>query len=96
MDTKNINFKENKLHIFLIFLISLIISFSYNFLQYGIDGGLILANRISYPDQVSPMMYYFLNSWTAVHQVSYFIIKLGISVEIGSKILMFISTTFFH
>ena len=95
MNKSKINFKDDNLLILSLILFSIIISFSYPYLQYGVDGGLILADQIKYPNNKSPMLFYFLNSWTLIHQISYLFVKVGISVENISKILMFISTTSF-
>jgi len=95
MGKKNINFSDHYISIIVLLVISFFVSYSYFFLQYGIDGGLILANKIKYPDFNSPMVFYYLNSWTSIHQISYLLIKLGFSVAGASKFLMFVSTSFF-
>ncbi len=95
MFSANINLKDHLFQISILFLVCIIVAFSYPYLQYGVDGGLVLAGKISYPDNQSPMIYYFLNSWTAIHQIAYFFIKFGFSVELSSKLLMLISTFFF-
>ena len=95
MNKKYINLKNHYLHILILFTISFFVSYSYTFLQYGVDGGLVLANQIKYPDFNSPMLFYYLNSWTSIHQFSYLLINLGFSVEFVSKVLILISTCFF-
>ena len=95
MNANTINIKNHYPHILILILGALIVSLSHTFLQYGIDGGLILANKIVYPDTNSPMLFYYLNSWTAIHQISYILIKLGVSVEDASKIIILGSTIFF-
>ena len=95
MNKENINFRNDYLIILSLIIFSLLISLSYHYLQYGIDGGLVLANQIKYPDNNSPMLYYFLNSWTLIHQISFILIKIGLSVEIISKMFIFISTISF-
>tara|TARA_B100000963_G_scaffold343492_1_gene345385 strand:- start:11829 stop:13382 length:1554 start_codon:yes stop_codon:yes gene_type:complete len=95
MNKKIINFKNDSLLIYILLLLSFVISFSYPYLQYGVDGGLVLADQIKYPDKKSPMQYYFLNSWTLIHQISFLLIKIGFSVEMTSKFLIFISTISF-
>ena len=59
MKENNISIKRHSFYIFIIFFSSFIISFSYPFLQYGVDGGLVLSNKVIYPDDVSPMKFYF-------------------------------------
>ncbi len=95
MSVKNITYKSHKKYFLILILVSFIISFSYNYLQYGVDGGLVLAKKIIFPDNESPVKYYLLNSWTAIHQISFILIKFGFSVEIISKIIMLFSTLFF-
>lgn len=95
MSSANINLKDHLFQISILLLVCIIVAFSYPYLQYGVDGGLVLAGKINYPDYQSPMIFYFLNSWTAIHQIAYFFIKFGFSVELSSKLLMFFSTFFF-
>ncbi len=95
MKKDTINFKNSYYQIFILSIVSLFIGLSYPFLQYGIDGGLVLSGVIKYPDFNSPMMYYYFNSWTSIHQFSSLLLKIGFSVEASSKILMIITTLFF-
>ena len=95
MNKNEINLEKHYLQVFVLIIVSFIVSYSYPFLQYGIDGGLVLADRVKYPDTNSPMLFYYLNSWTSVHQLSNILIRLGFSIELISKILIFISTIFF-
>ena len=46
MNKEKINFKNDYLIILILIIFSLLISLSYHYLQYGIDGGLVLANQI--------------------------------------------------
>ena len=95
MKKDTINFKNSYYQIFILSIVSLFIGLSYPFLQYGIDGGLVLSGVIKYPDFNSPMMYYYFNSWTSIHQFSSLLLKIGFNVETSSKILMIITTFFF-
>ena len=95
MKKDNINFKNNYFQISILTFFSLLIGSSYPFLQYGIDGGLVLSGIIQYQDLNSPMVYYYFNSWTSIHQFSSLLLLLGLSVEIASKILMVIAVVFF-
>ncbi len=92
MKENNISIKRHSFYILIIFFSSFIISFSYPFLQYGVDGGLVLSNRVIYPDDASPMKFYFFNSWTSIHQLAFLLLKIGFTVTIISKILMFFCT----
>ena len=95
MKKDNINFKNNYFQISVLAFFSIIIGSSYPYLQYGIDGGLVLSGIVKYHDLNSPMVYYYLNSWTSIHQFSALLLKIGLSVESASKILMIIATVFF-
>ena len=95
MKKDTISFKSDYFQIFILIIFSIIVGISYPYLQYGIDGGLVLSGIVKYPDLNSPMMYYFLNSWTSIHQFSSFLLQIGLSVEITSKIFMVMATIFF-
>ena len=95
MKKDTINFKSDYLQILILIIFSIIVGVSYPYLQYGVDGGLVLSGIIKYPDQNSPMMYYFLNSWTSIHQFSSLLLQIGLSVEITSKIFMIMASIFF-
>ena len=95
MKKDTINFKNNYFQISVLAFFSIIIGSSYPYLQYGIDGGLVLSGIVKYHDLNSPMVYYYLNSWTSIHQFSALLLKIGLSVENVSKILMIITSVFF-
>ena len=95
MKKDTINFKNSYFQISVLAFFSIIIGSSYPYLQYGIDGGLVLSGIVKYHDLNSPMVYYYLNSWTSIHQFSALLLKIGLSVENVSKILMIITTFFF-
>ena len=81
MKKDTINFKNNYFQISVLAFFSIIIGSSYPYLQYGIDGGLVLSGIVKYHDLNSPMVYYYLNSWTSIHQFSALLLKIGLSVE---------------
>ena len=89
-----INFKQDYFRILILASFSFLIGFSYPYLQYGVDGGLVLSGLIKYPDLNSPMVYYYLNSWTSIHQISSILLQIGLSVEILSKFLMIVVSVF--
>ena len=95
MQKNYVSIKNNYPEIVAIIFFSLVISLSYSYLQYAIDGGLVLSKKINYPDSLSPMLYYYLNSWTLLHQITHFFIKLNFTVEFASQIILFCSTFFF-
>ena len=90
-----INFKDDYFQILILAFFSCLIGFSYPYLQYGVDGGLVLSGLIKYPDLNSPMGYYYLNSWTSIHQISSLLLKIGLSTETLSKLFMIFVTVFF-
>ncbi len=95
MKKETISFKHDHLQILILTFFSILIGSSYPYLQYGIDGGLVLSGIVKYQDFNSPMVYYFFNSWTSVHQFSSLLLQTGLDVENSSKILMVLSTIFF-
>lgn len=95
MKKDTINFRDDYFHISILTFFSLLIGLSFPYLQYGIDGGLVLSGIIEYHDLNSPMVYYYLNSWTSIHQLSSLLLQMGFSVEGSSKILMVIAVVFF-
>ena len=96
MKKETISFKHDHRQILILTFFSILIGSSYPYLQYGIDGGLVLSGIVEYQDFNSPMVYYFFNSWTSVHQFSSILLQIGIGVENSSKILMVLSTIFFR
>ena len=59
------------------------------------DGGLALSEKIEYPEPISPMKYYYFNSWTLLYQFSEIFLRFGFSVENISIIIIFLSTLCF-
>ena len=87
--------QKNKIVYFIIFIFCVFLSLSHSFLQVSMDSGLALSNIIKYPEPLSPMKYYYFNSWTIINQFSEFLLMLGFSVESSSKFILFISSFFF-
>ena len=77
----------------LVNLILVITSFFFSFIffndQVAVRGGLVISGEISFEDNISPLKYYFLNSWTLLTQLSAFFLQLGITVKLVSLILVF-------
>ena len=75
-------FKKNGLKNFLIILISTLFV-GYFFMQVypieqrAVDGGLILAKMVNYPDQISPMKEYYFKSLTSLHLISKLFLNLN-------------------
>ena len=92
-----INNKNNKYIATIIFLIlvSILTTIDNFALQTAVDGGLILSERVVYPDQFSNVTAIYFNSWTLLHHITSILINLDMSVVTISKLLMFISTIFF-
>ncbi len=90
------NLREgNKLIFFFIVLVCIFLTFSHSLHQVAVNGGLALSEIIKYPEPVSPMKYYYFNSWTLLHQFSEFFLSLGFSVENISRLILFLSTLCF-
>jgi len=87
--------EDNKLIFFFIFLTCVFLSFSHSLHQVAVNGGLVLSEIIKYPEPISPMKYYYFNSWTLLHQFSEVFLNLGFSVENVSRIILFLSTLCF-
>ena len=83
---------NNIIPFFFIFIVSIILSYSYSLYQVAVDGGLVLSGIIDYPNPVSPLKYYYHNSWTLLHQLSEILLKLDFSITNTSRILLFFST----
>ena len=83
---------NNIIPFFFIFIVSVILSYSYSFYQVALDGGLVLSGIIDYPNPISPLKYYYHNSWTLLHQVSEILLRLDFSIINASRILLFFST----
>ena len=64
----------------------------HNFEQRAVDAGLVLAEVVVYPDQISPMKEYFLKSWTSINQTSKLLLDFNFSLKIVSKIIIFLVT----
>ena len=62
----------------------------HNFEQRAVDAGLVLAEIVVYPDQISPMKEYFLKSWTSINQISKLLLDFNISLKVISKIIIFL------
>ena len=85
----------NKLIFFFIVLVCILLTFSHSLHQVAVNGGLALSEIIKYPEPISPMKYYYFNSWTLLHQLSEFFLSLGFSVENISRLILFLSTLCF-
>lgn len=83
------SFKTNALLI----ILSLFFSTIFFNDQVAVRGGLIISKEIQYLDNISPLKYYFLNSWTLVTQLSAAFLKIGFSTKIVSFILVFFLTS---
>ena len=90
------NLKENNfLAFFLIIIFSVFLSFSHSLYQVSIDSGLVLSEIIKYPEPISPMKYYYFNSWTIINQFSELLLRIGFSVDSASRIILFLSSFLF-
>ena len=86
---------RESVYIILIVLISIFLSISYSHIQRAVEGGLVISEIVKYPDGFSPMKAYYFNSWTFLHQLSAFFLKLDLSVINTSRLILFFSTFFY-
>ena len=84
-----INDNQKNLYNLILIFSAILLSFLFYNDQVAIRGGLVISNIISYEDNMSPLKYYFLNSWTLLTQLSAIFLKLGLSVKVVSFILVF-------
>ncbi len=86
---------SNKIIYSSIIFLCIFLSFSYIPFQVSLDSGLVLSKIIEYPDPISPMKYYYYNSWTIINQFSEILLRLGFSVSNASRLILFLSSLFF-
>ena len=80
------NLKKNFFLIFLSFFFSILFFND----QVAVRGGLIISNEVEFSNEISPLKFYFLNSWTLLTQTTAVLLKFGFSTKIVSFILVFI------
>tara|TARA_Y100000591_G_scaffold56030_1_gene44588 strand:+ start:5464 stop:6990 length:1527 start_codon:yes stop_codon:yes gene_type:complete len=86
MNYTNFDFKKNFILIILSFFFSLLFFND----QVAVRGGLIISEEIKFAGEISPLKFYFLNSWTLLTQTTAFLLKFGFSPKFISFILVFI------
>lgn len=85
-------FYSEKIIFFFIIILSIFFSISYSFDQIAIEGGLVIADIIKYPDDLSIMKVFYKNSWTVINQIAAILLKLNLSNITISRIFLFVST----
>ncbi|MDC0059712.1 hypothetical protein OAJ18_01685 [Pelagibacteraceae bacterium] len=93
-------FKPNHLLVkFTAIVFTLIVSYffsqAYLIEQYAVDGGLVLSNKITYPDDFAPLKDYFFGAWTSIHQIAALLFKFEWSVLDVSKFFIFFIALFY-
>ena len=83
---------KNFLYVFPILIISIYYSIHHFEPQSAVDGGLILSNKIIFPDNFKNVSSIFFNSWTILHHFTYLLLEINFSVDFVSIILIFITT----
>jgi len=85
--------KKNNLNITIILVLTFFVGYFFSqahlFEQRAIDAGLVLANIVNYPDEMSPMKEYFVKSWTSLHQISKIFLNFNWSISQISKLIIF-------
>lgn len=91
----NTSDKKNNLKLVIIYILIFFVGFFFSqvhlFEQRAVDAGLVLANLVSYPDEISPMKEYFIKSWTSLHQISKIFLNFNWSLNEISKLIIFMS-----
>ena len=90
-----INVVQKNLYNLILIFFALLISLLFYNDQVAVRGGLVISNIITYEDNISPIKYYFLNSWTLLTQLTAIFLKSGLSVKIVSLILVFFLSLIF-
>ena len=90
--TKNITY--NNLLYLLLITVSFLSTIDNFALQTAIDGGIIISEKVKYPEDFSNVTSIYYNGWTMLHHVTFVLIKTNLNPIIISKILMFISVNF--
>ena len=80
----------SKKNLFFLTILSIVFTILFFNEQVAIRGGLIISGEVLYQDDVSPLKYYFLNSWTLLTQLTAILFKLGFDSDLVSFILIFL------
>ena len=80
----------NLKNILLISSLSLLFSFVFFNDQVAVRGGLVISGEVNYENNISPLKYYFLNSWTLLTQISAILLKFGLDSDKVSFFLIFL------
>ena len=87
--------KKNNLNLLIIYISTFCVGYFFSqvhiFEQRAVDAGLVLANIVNYPDDISPMREYFVKSWTSLHQISKIFLNFNWSFENISKLIIFVT-----
>jgi len=87
--------KKNNLNLTIIFISTFFVGYFFSqvhlFEQRAVDAGLVLANIVNYPDDISPMREYFVKSWTSLHQISKIFLNFNWSFASVSKLIIFVT-----
>ena len=80
----------SKKNFFFLTILSIVFTILFFNEQVAVRGGLIISGEVLYQDDVSPLKYYFLNSWTLLTQLTAILFKLGFDSHLVSFILIFL------
>ena len=92
MQKKLIN--NNYIFFFLIIIISSLVSFTYYFEQLALQSAFYISQLIKYPDQNNPFYLSTVNSPSVLFHIISAMLKIGVSHEIISKLILFLATLF--
>ena len=87
--------KKNNLNLTIFFISTFLVGYFFSqvhlFEQRAVDAGLVLANIVNYPDDISPMREYFVKNWTSLHQISKIFLNFNWSLASVSKLIIFVT-----
>mgnify|MGYP001157567911 FL=1 len=84
---KNIYKKKN---LFFLTILSVLFTILFFNDQVAVNGGLVISGEVFYQDNLSPLKYYFFNSWTLLTQFSALLFKIGLNSKSISFCLIFL------
>ena len=87
----NNNIYSHKILFFLTILSILFTILFYNE-QVAVRGGLVISGEVLYEDNISPLKYYFFNSWSLLTQLTALLLKIGLTTQLVSFFLIFLLT----
>ena len=80
----------NQKNFFFLTILSILFTVLFFNDQVAVRGGLVISGEVIYQDNLSPLKYYFFNSWTLLTQFSALLFKIGLDTQSISFCLIFL------